>query len=138
MAKSNSGLQKQTILVVDDEIGIIEVLESILRDAGYNVVTAMNGREALAQMEQRRPDLVLMDFMMPLLDGAGVLEQMRSSDGLKTTPVILASALSENAVRERCTGYNAFLRKPFKTERLMKEISRILGCSSGNPEPLGA
>jgi CheY-like chemotaxis protein len=135
MEKSKTASPKKTILVVDDEFGIIEVLESILRDAGYNVVTAMNGREALARLSESTPDLVLMDFMMPLLDGGGVLQQMRSSDGFRSTPVILASALSEKTISERCIGYDVFLRKPFKTERLMNEISRLLGRSAKKSEP---
>jgi CheY-like chemotaxis protein len=135
MAKSKTGSHKKTIMIVDDEIGILEVLDSILTDAGYNVITAMNGREAVARLDESRPDLVLMDFMMPMLDGAGVLQYMRSHDGLKAIPVILASALSENTIRERCTGYNAFLRKPFKTGRLMEHISKLLGPPADNPKP---
>ena len=72
------------------------------------------------------PDLVIVDFMMPLLDGAGVIKAMRADGRLGRVPVLLASALPEQTISERCTGYDAFLRKPYKTEKLMEEISRLL------------
>jgi len=121
---------KKTILIVDDEFGILEVLESILDDAGFKVVTAVNGQDALTRLKRIIPDLVIVDFMMPLLDGAGVIGAMRASEKLRAVPVILASALPEKTISERCTGYQAFLRKPFKIERLMEEISRLLGRPS--------
>jgi CheY-like chemotaxis protein len=126
MAKKKAGPAKKTILVVDDEFGILEVLEAILIDAGFKVISAMNGQEAMALLQQKVPDLVIVDFMMPLLDGAGVIKAMRADRRLGRVPVLLASALPEQTIAERCTGYDAFLRKPYKTEKLMEEISRLL------------
>jgi CheY-like chemotaxis protein len=129
MAKHKAGPAKKTILIVDDEFGILEVLESILSDAGFKVISAINGQEALTCLQKTVPDLVIVDFMMPLLDGAGVIKAMRADDKLRAVPVLLASALPEKTISERCTGYNTFLRKPYKTERLMEEISRLLDHS---------
>src|SRR5260370_39579295 len=127
MEKSlQSGLAGKTILIVDDEFGILEVVEFILSDAGYTVVSALNGQEALARLEDAIPDLLIVDYMMPILDGAGVLKAMRADARFCKIPVILTSALPEHTIKERCDGYNAFLRKPYKTERLMEEISRLL------------
>jgi CheY-like chemotaxis protein len=126
MAKKKAGPAKKTILVVDDEFGILEVLEAILSDVGFKVISAMNGQEAMALLQEEVPDLVIVDFMMPLLDGAGVIKAMRADGRLGRVPVLLASALPEQTISERCTGYDAFLRKPYKTERLMEEISRLL------------
>jgi CheY-like chemotaxis protein len=126
MAKSKAGPAKKTILIVDDEFGILEVLESILSDAGFTVISAMNGQEALTRLQKTVPDLVILDFMMPLLDGAGVIKAMRGDKRLRAVPVLLASALPEKTISERCNGYNVFLRKPYKTEQLMEEISRLL------------
>jgi CheY-like chemotaxis protein len=126
MAKKKAGPAKKTILVVDDEFGILEVLEAILSDAGFKVISAMNGQEAMALLQEEVPDLVIVDFMMPLLDGAGVIKAMRADGRLGRVPVLLASALPEQTISERCTGYDAFLRKPYKTEKLMEEISRLL------------
>jgi CheY-like chemotaxis protein len=66
MAKKKAGPAKKTILIVDDEFGILEVLESILSDAGFTVISAINGQEALARLQKTVPDLVILDFMMPL------------------------------------------------------------------------
>jgi len=134
MEKSaNSSPAGNTILIVDDEFGILEVLEFILRDAGFTVVSALNGQEALKRLEETKPDLVIVDFMMPILGGDGVIRAIRSDDRLRDIPVILASALPEQVIRERCNGFNAFLRKPFKTERLLEEISKLLNRPSITP-----
>ena len=130
MAKKKAGPAKKTILIVDDEFGILEVLESILSDAGFTVISAINGQEALARLQKTVPDLVILDFMMPLLDGAGVIKAMRADKRLSAVPVLLASALPEKTIADRCNGYNVFLRKPYKTERLMEEISRLLDRSA--------
>jgi CheY-like chemotaxis protein len=124
-AKSNSRLQGKTILVVDDEAGLLEVLEYILSDAGFRVKTAMNGRDALASLKKSLPDLVILDYMMPILDGHAVIEAMRAEPRYAKIPVILTSAIPEDAMPQ-CDGYQAFLRKPYKTEPLMAEISRLL------------
>jgi CheY-like chemotaxis protein len=84
----------KTVLVVDDEFGIVEVLEFILADAGYNVVFVLNGQEALARLKENNPDIVLLDLMMPILDGAGVLKALRADPKFSGLPVILTSALS--------------------------------------------
>jgi CheY-like chemotaxis protein len=130
MAKKKAGPAKKTILIVDDEFGILEVLESILSDAGFTVISAINGQEALARLQKTVPDLVILDFMMPLLDGAGVIKAMRADKRLSAVPVLLASALPEKTIADRCNGYNVFLRKPYKTERLMEEIARLLDRSA--------
>jgi CheY-like chemotaxis protein len=123
---------KKTILIVDDEFGILEVLESILSDAGFKVISAINGQDALTRLQETLPDLVIVDFMMPLLDGAGVIKAMRADNKFSAVPVILASALPEKTIRERCVGYQAFVHKPFKTERLMEEVSRLLDRPSSS------
>jgi CheY-like chemotaxis protein len=126
---SNEATAGKTILIVDDEFGILEVLESILSDAGFKVTTAVNGQDALVHLQDNVPDLVIVDYMMPLLNGAGVIEAMRANGRLSAVPVILTSALPERTISERCVGYQAFVRKPFKSERLMQEISRLLDHS---------
>ena len=127
MEKSqNAGPAGKTILIVDDEFGVLEVLEFILSDAGFTVVSALNGQEALARLKETRPDLAIVDFMMPILDGNGVIKAIRADKRLRKIPIILASALPEKTIRERCDGYTTFLRKPYKTEQLMEEISKLL------------
>lgn len=133
--RNKAGPAGKTILIVDDEFGVLEVLEFILNDAGFKVVSAVNGQEALARLEETRPDLAIVDFMMPILDGNGVIKAIRSDNRLRDIPIILVSALPEKTIRERCDGYTTFLRKPYKTEQLMEEISKLLDHSASNSFP---
>jgi CheY-like chemotaxis protein len=115
-----------TVLVVDDEFGIAEVLESLLTDAGYRVVSAINGRQALVRLAETRPDVVLLDFMMPLLNGAGVLRAMAADPAYRAIPVIMMSSLDEETIRQECDGFVAFLRKPFRATAVRDVIARVL------------
>ena len=115
-----------TILVVDDEFGVLEVLEFFLTDVGYSVLTALNGRDALARLKQARPDVIVLDIMMPVMDGAAVLEALAADPEYRSIPVIVTSALPEETVKQRCTGYSVFLRKPYKTEPLLEAIESLL------------
>ena len=125
----------KTILIVDDEFGVLEVLDFILSDAGFTVVSAINGQDAVARLEETTPDLAIVDFMMPILDGSGVIKAIRSDQRLRDIPIILASALPEKTIRERCDGYTTFLRKPYKTEQLMEEISKLLDHPTSKSGP---
>jgi CheY-like chemotaxis protein len=68
--------------------------------------------------------------MMPILDGTGVIKAMRANHKYSAIPIILTSALHEATIRKRCDGYQVFLRKPYKTERLLEEISRLLNSTN--------
>lgn len=124
----------RTVLVVDDEFGTVEVLVAALEDAGYRVLTAANGRRALERLEENRPDLVISDFMMPLMDGAALVLAMRSNPAYRDIPIIMMSAAPESALRKRLDGYEAFLRKPFRVPALLERIVSILGPP---PPPAG-
>jgi len=115
----------RTVLVVDDEYGTVEVLVAALEDAGYRVLTAANGRRALERLEENKPDLVVSDFMMPLMDGAALVEAMRSNPEYRDIPVIMMSAAPESALRKRLDGYVAFLRKPFRASALLERIDSL-------------
>ncbi len=112
-----------TILVVDDEFGIGELLEALLQDDGHRVLTAMNGRHALERMAEARPDLIISDLMMPVMDGAALLKAVREHAEYKETPFMLMCALPEASISDRVQGYDAFLRKPFK----LAEMSGVVG-----------
>ena len=115
----------RTVLVVDDEYGMVEVLVAALEDAGYRVFTAANGRRALERLEENRPDVVVSDFMMPLMDGAALVQAMRSHPTYRDIPVIMMSAAPEAALRKHVDGYAAFLRKPFRVSTLLERIAAI-------------
>jgi CheY-like chemotaxis protein len=121
-----TGAAGKTILIVDDELGILEVLEFILSDAGFSVKTAFNGQDALARLAENTPDLVILDYMMPILDGRGVVEAMRANPRYAEIPIILTSALPESNIPIRSDAYQAFLRKPYKTEPLMEQVRHLL------------
>lgn len=115
------------VLVVDDEFGVAEVLQFILEEEGYRVLTAINGKQALGLMAGDRPDVVILDFMMPLLDGPGVLAAMQADDDLKAIPVVMMSSLDEATVARRCHDHRGFLRKPFRIEEVLGVVERALG-----------
>lgn len=125
--KKTSDSGGKTILVVDDELGVLEVLEYILTDLGYSVVSALNGRDALARIGEKKPDLIVLDFMMPVMDGGACLKALRDDAANCAIPVILTSALPEQTIKEKCAGYNLFLRKPYKYERLVGMVEDLLG-----------
>ena len=115
-----------TILVVDDEFGIGELLEALLQDDGHRVLTAMNGRHALEQIREATPDLVISDLMMPVMDGAALLAVLRKNADLKELPFVLMCALPEASISDRVSGYDAFLRKPFKLAEISRLVSGLL------------
>jgi CheY-like chemotaxis protein len=122
-----------TILVVDDEPLIAMALEAVLEDAGHRVATAANGRQGLERLAQApRPDLVLLDMMMPVMSGPAMLAAMAADPGLDGVPVIVLSSLPEEAVRERAKGVAAILRKPYTAAAVLEAVTRALG---GAPRP---
>ncbi len=116
-------------MVVDDESALVDALRAILEDEGYAVITAANGRDGLARIAETRPDLVLLDTMMPVLDGVGVIREMRASPETRSVPVILMSAgrptLPDAQRREIVT----FFQKPFDLEALLRTIREALAES---------
>ena len=120
----------RTILVVDDEFGVAEVLEATLADEGYRVLTAIDGQDALVILAQSRPDIVLLDYMMPVMDGVAMMRAMQSDPNLRTLPVVMMSALPEVAISSQIGGYAAFLRKPFKINLLLNVLTRVLSGSA--------
>jgi CheY-like chemotaxis protein len=119
----------RTVLVVDDEFGISEVLTEILGDAGYHVLTAIHGRQALERIAETRPDVILLDFMMPVLNGAETLAALAADPAYRDIPVVLMSSLPEASIAEQASGYSAFLRKPFRVAIVLEAIARLLGSS---------
>jgi CheY-like chemotaxis protein len=119
-----------TILVVDDEFGIAELFEAILQDEGYRVLAATNGKQALEVLVQERPDLMFLDFMMPVLDGAGVLCAMASNPESNGIPIVLMSSMPEATVAARCSGYAVFMHKPFKVSQVLALTRQLLGESN--------
>ena len=116
----------KTILLVEDEFGIADVLVTILEDEGYRVFSAANGQQGLQRLAETKPDVVVTDFMMPLMDGAALGAAMRADPDYVNIPIIMMSAVSEQSVRARFDGYQAFLRKPFAVPAFLELLARVL------------
>lgn len=89
-------------------------LADVLADEGHHVLIATNGQQALERASKQRPSLVLTDFVMPVMDGAALMKAMAADPALSEVPVVVMSSSPEAVVAERCRGYVAFVRKPFK------------------------
>jgi two-component system, OmpR family, alkaline phosphatase synthesis response regulator PhoP len=121
-------VDRKRILVVDDEIYIVHILEFTLTMEGYEVLTAADGEEALRRLEQDRPDLVVLDIMMPKVDGYEVLRRIRADEESRHLPVILLSAKGRPIDRETGLeiGADDYIVKPFSPRRLLEKIQDLL------------
>lgn len=115
------------ILIVDDEFSSVEALELLLREEGYEVTVASNGRQALDRLEESAHDLIVTDYMMPVMNGAQLIEALRADSRHARLPVLLMSGASESVLRPLTTAYNAFLRKPFDIDTLLEQVKALLG-----------
>lgn len=129
ISNSTGKVYKPTIMVVDDDVKIVRFVGSSLRLAGYEVITATNGEAALVILEARKPDLIVLDIFMPVMDGFEVLRRIRSAED---TPVIAFSAHSSSIEEALDLGANDFLAKPFLPGELVKKIGALLH-NKGNP-----
>jgi CheY-like chemotaxis protein len=116
-----------TVLVVDDEFGIAELIDAVLSDEGHRVVIAVNGKQGFEMLAKEHPDLVFLDYMMPVMDGAAMLRAMVENASLHSIPVVIMSSIPEATVAERCKGYVSFLRKPFKITDVTTLTERLIG-----------
>lgn len=117
------------ILVVDDEPHIRRVLEAILGSHGFEVVTASDGSQGLDELGTEEVDLVILDLVMPGVDGLEILSMIRSDPRRANTPVIILTAKGQDTDRDAALagGANDFLTKPFSPKKLIARIEEILG-----------
>ena len=116
---------KRSILIVDDEFGLAEMLREMLRDTGFEVTLAINGRLALEILAEAKVDLVLTDMMMPVMDGAELATAMRRDDKHRATPIIMMTSLP--MTRPQQDGlFDAVLRKPFTPDLLLRTMVSCL------------
>ena len=125
-------MAKGKILVVDDEIYIVHILDFSLGIEGYEVMTALDGEQALAKVSQDKPDLIVLDIMMPKLDGYETCKALKSNPGTKDIPVILLSAKGRNVDQKVGfeVGADDYITKPFSPRKLVERINAILGQTS--------
>jgi len=125
-------MAKGKILVVDDEVYIVHILDFSLGMEGYEVLTALDGEQALEKARQEHPDLIVLDIMMPKLDGYETCKLLKADDGTRNIPVILLSAKGRNADQKVGfdVGADDYITKPFSPRKLVERINDILGQAS--------
>ncbi|MBQ0095231.1 MAG: response regulator [Bacteroidetes bacterium] len=135
MAQKNIDLSKYTVLAVDDIPMNLLLISKILTRLNINVKTAANGREALDMIEKERPSLVLLDLMMPEIDGYEVLTRLRSNPATEDLRIIILSALNSNEdiVKGFNLGANDFITKPIILEKLTScVVTQLQLVETGN------
>lgn len=124
-----SGTGRPRVLVVEDEPALQKVLAMRLSIDGFDVVTAFDGQEALEMIRVERPDLVLTDLMMPIMDGAELTRAIKGDPATREIPVMVLTALKEQREREHLIslGADAFAAKPYNSAELTQKIRTLLG-----------
>ena len=122
-------MSKGKILVVDDEIYIVHILDFSLGMEGYEVITALDGEQALEKVKAEKPDLIVLDIMMPKLDGYEVCKYIKSNSATQNIPVILLSAKGRNVDQKMGfdVGADDYITKPFSPRKLVERINQLLG-----------
>ncbi len=121
-------MAKQTILVVDDEKDLLDLIEYNLKKEGFDVLKAENGEEGIAVAREHNPDLMLLDIMMPKMDGMEAVEEIRKDDELKNIPIIFLTARSDEKteVEGLNKGGDDYITKPISTTKLISRIKAVL------------
>ncbi|MGB2879775.1 MAG: diguanylate cyclase [Candidatus Omnitrophota bacterium] len=120
--------EKTMILVVDDEAEILDLLDRVLKKAGYKVTTALNGEEALEKISKETPSLILLDIMMPVMDGIEVKNKLNEDSSTASIPVIFLT--SRSTISDKVKGFNLgiddYITKPFEFKELLARVTSAL------------
>ncbi len=130
----------KNILVVDDERHIVRLVEVNLQRAGYNVETAYDGVEALEKVKASKPDMLVLDVMMPRMDGFEVLQNLQADPDTADIPVIMLTAKAQDAdiFKGWQSGVSSYLTKPFNPRELLTFVERIFQSIEEGPGPGGS
>ena len=121
-------IQTARILVVDDEPEITDIVETFLTEAGYTVTVENASRRAIAKAREFKPDVVILDIMMPEMDGYQVCQDMKQDPNLSATPIIFLTGKdrSDDMGRSFKAGGDMFIKKPFSCERLLEIVNIVI------------
>jgi two-component system alkaline phosphatase synthesis response regulator PhoP len=127
--------ESRKVLIVDDEPNIVTALEFLLKRSGYDVRLATNGAEALEQVEAYRPDVVLLDVMMPVKSGYEVCQKLRERPELAGTKIVMLSAKGSEAEVNKglSLGADLYITKPFSTQELVATINGLFDSGGAAP-----
>lgn len=128
LTSSKKKSDKAKVLIVDDEIDCVSIVQCRLEWCHYDVITANNGKEGLEKAVSEKPDLILLDTNMPVMNGHEMLERMRNDQEIKDTPVIMVTALCDAKDIDTASsfGISDYVTKPIDFEKLIEKISNIL------------
>ncbi len=126
--KPKKETSRAKILLVDDEPDVVEMVQHRLELSGCEVITSANGKEGLERATNERPDLIVLDINMPVMNGLEMLEHLRSNPGLRSTPVIMCttSGRTQNITRAMSFNISGYVTKPFDCTELMRKIVGVL------------
>jgi len=119
----------KTVLIVDDEEYIVTSLEYVMKSAGYEVEVAYDGEQAIEKVKETAPDLLILDVMMPKLDGFEVCEKIRANPLWESIRIIMLTAKGRDSERDKgiSLGADAYMTKPFSTRDILKRVTELLG-----------
>jgi CheY-like chemotaxis protein len=120
------------VLVIDDEESICHLVRLVLESVGHEVLIADDGSRGFASAHRKRPDLIILDLMMPVMDGFAVLEALREDKRTRSIPVLILSAIQAAAVEQRCLrlGAKGYVRKPFLNDTIIETIRGMIDSRS--------
>ena len=116
------------ILIVEDQEDNRMIMRDVLSAAGYELIEAVNGKDGISRAQSDRPDLILMDIQMPVLDGYEATRQIKADPNLKSTPIIAVTsyALSGDEAKARAAGCDGYVSKPFSPRQLLARVREYL------------
>jgi DNA-binding response OmpR family regulator len=126
-------MPSKTILIVDDELGILVSLQFLLEQNGFRVVFAQSGRDAFDALEKSKPDLILLDIMLPDLDGYEIFQMIRANptwDGIKVI-FLTAKNRGGDIAKGLNLGVDAYITKPFSNAELLAAVNTLIGAAAG-------
>ncbi|MBI4522427.1 MAG: response regulator [Deltaproteobacteria bacterium] len=116
---------KKRILIVEDNPDVIEMIRMMLEGLGYAVNMARNGREGVEMASQERPDLIVMDILMPIMDGFEAISRIKKNPRTRTIPILAATALPGDRERSLANGCDGYVNKPFTRGQLKAAIDAL-------------
>ncbi len=125
--------ESRTILLVDDEPDLVQLVSVRLQVAGYHVITASDGQQALDAVKQTRPDLIILDLMLPKVDGYKVCRLLKFDDRYKKIPILVFTARAQDGDIRMATecGADAYLTKPFEAQTLLSKLRDLMSAAGG-------
>jgi DNA-binding response OmpR family regulator len=127
-------MPSKTVLIVDDDYELVEGLRLVLERQGFRVIRASNGQEGKAAIYNQRPDLVILDMMMPRMGGYPVLEHFKGKPDAPPIIMITANEGSRHKAYAEYLGVVDYIRKPFATERLIETVNKVLKADPASPQ----